>query len=133
MGVSQNPNTYSDVEQVFQAARAAGGAKYELPSRGDAVYWRTRAYTYRKLLGKLSASPLTPDIPGPTKWDDVKLTLEDKSVVIRFQGLTGKLHALDNDKPINVPEVQKKLIPLDADDPLLEAAQSLLGEIDDED
>lgn len=49
---------YSDVRQILDAVLSSGGGEYDLPSYGQAVHWRQRAYRFRKLFA---------EILGPTK------------------------------------------------------------------
>lgn len=96
MSLSKNINTYSDIEKVLRAARAAGGARYTLESEGKAHRWRQRAYMFRKLLiGQAMELALPGHIPT-TPYDTMRLTIEGPTVLIRFDmDLSGQLVTLD--------------------------------------
>lgn len=44
---------YADVRPILDEALASGGGRYTLPSHGEAVNWRHRAYRFRKLFATL--------------------------------------------------------------------------------
>lgn len=44
---------YNDVRQILDAALASGGGSFELPTYGQAVHWRQRAYKFRKLFAEI--------------------------------------------------------------------------------
>jgi hypothetical protein len=93
MPFSTNINTYSDVVSVLSAARAAGGAVYELPPKAMARNWVARAYYYRKLLVK-AARQRAGNLPGftpSTDWDDMRLEVTDTNVHITFREVVGVL------------------------------------------
>lgn len=96
MPMSRNINTYADVDRVLRAARKAGNARYELPTRGAAVNWRMRAYFYRKLLTDLARTRAgrVPGFMPTTDFDDMFVEVEPKpstAVKITFTRLPGKL------------------------------------------
>lgn len=135
MSTSLNLHTYTDVEQVLQAAREQGGAIYELTSHAQAVAFRRRVYTYRKLLGQQAAAlGPTPQFMAPTKWDDVSLEVRDTEVVIRFNYLKGQIKTLTGDEVGITTRTPKKLTPIvNPDDPLLLVGLELAKDIQDDD
>lgn len=46
---------YDDVRAVLDTALQSGGGALELPSYGQAVHWRQRAYKFRKLYAEILA------------------------------------------------------------------------------
>ncbi len=74
MPLSTNVHSYDDVRAVLDAALEAEGARYELPTPGQAVYWRARAYYFRSLLLKLAAERVAsaPGIAPSTPYDQMK-------------------------------------------------------------
>lgn len=130
MPLSTNVHSYDDIRVVLDAALEAGGARYELPDPGKAVYWRARAYYYRTLLLKLAAERLA-NVPGTapsTPYDHMKLSLEkgDNVVVIEFIKPQGKLTGLDG-KPL---AVKSQLVKADEDEEeLIREAERLAKEL----
>lgn len=55
---NQRLGLYTDVRAVLDAALAAGGGSVTLPTHGDAIHWRHRAYKFRKVYAE--TSPLSP-------------------------------------------------------------------------
>lgn len=52
---------FADVKEILDAALAANGGTYSLPTPGAAVHWRHRAYTFRKKFAEsLPANTLSP-------------------------------------------------------------------------
>jgi hypothetical protein len=52
---------FADVKEILDAALAANGGTYNLPTPGAAVHWRHRAYTFRKKFAEsLPANTLSP-------------------------------------------------------------------------
>jgi hypothetical protein len=47
---------YDDVRQILDAALASGGGSFDLPTHGQAMHWRQRAYKFRKLYAQTLAS-----------------------------------------------------------------------------
>lgn len=91
---------YPDIRQVFDAAIAAGGARYRLNNGGKATNWRQRAYYFRKLLwAELNTNNVGPPIPTPYEGIRITIDPEDSSVAIihvnsaqlhgEIEGLTG--------------------------------------------
>lgn len=79
-----SPSQFADVAAVLDAAIAAGGATYKLPSKGKAIRWRQRAYSLRTLLLKQDAARKAPGIAPTSPYDSMFLRLleSDPSVVI---------------------------------------------------
>lgn len=100
MSFPRNPNSYTDVVPVLQAARAQGGAIYTLTSPGEAVRWRAKAFFYRTLLAQI-ATARSGNPPGffpSTLWDDMVLTIIGNTVKIEFTGGSiGKLTSLSGE------------------------------------
>jgi hypothetical protein len=46
---NQRLGMYADLQPILDAALASGGGSYTLPTYGQAVHWRQRAYAFRKL------------------------------------------------------------------------------------
>lgn len=54
--MSKTPNRlgiYHDVQEILDAALAAGGGTYTCSTHGQAVHWRQRAYRFRKLFAEI--------------------------------------------------------------------------------
>lgn len=120
MPLSTSIHSYADVKQVLEAAHRAGGGRYRLSTRGEAVHWRSRAYKYRILLREqLAAGVLVPGYVPETPYDTMKLTLEENTVVIQFITPKGKLETLDGE-PIEAPKGAETV-----EDPLLAEAEAL--------
>jgi len=119
---------FTDVAQVLEAALAAGGARYVLSRRGEAVKFRHRCYAYRAALARLDGERKA-NMPGTapsTRFDTLvirigaKDTAEEATLLSEFNQPKGQILALDGKPlvPINRPS--------SADDPLLAEAQALL-------
>lgn len=122
MGKSRNPNTYSDVAAVLDAAIAAGGeAIYETSHYAEATRWRARAYQLRLLLRDLAAETLPPGMAPTTRFDHLLLTIDKKEptkVRISVRKPTGRLVTPEG-KPIEVAgprDVQRNPLQDDIDD-----------------
>lgn len=50
--MAKNPpiSGFADIKKILDAALEHKGGTYRLPTKGKAVWWRQRAYTFRKLL-----------------------------------------------------------------------------------
>lgn len=85
---------YNDVRLICDTAIARGGAKYQLPTKGKAVHWRQRAYTFRKLARVLAQKSL-PDIGliASTPYDRLEFVFDEDPtiVIIRYSELKGQL------------------------------------------
>lgn len=118
MPLSSNVHSYDDIRAVLDSAQAAGGARYELETPGQAIYWRARAYYFRKLLYNLAKERLegAPGMAPSTPYDRMKLTVEGCFVTIEFVKPQGKLTTLDGD-PLSFASVEE----VDEDELLAEA------------
>lgn len=115
---SKSLTMYHDVKLVLDAAIAAGGGVYTLPTHGKAVHWRQRAYNYRRLLRESKiASSIIPGLDPTTPYDTIELVITDRDscdVIIRQIQVKGVLRDAEG-KPINVtpsspaPEPQDEL------------------------
>lgn len=130
MSKSRNPNVYSDVAAVLDAAIAAGGdVIYQCKHYAEAYRWRARAYHLRILLRELAEEVTPPGIAATTKYDHIFLSIDTKlprdertQVHISFRKPTGVL--LKDGKEIAVTlnrDVQH--------DPLQEEMDALLGDL----
>lgn len=128
MGLSRNIHSYDDIRAVLDAALAEGGGRYTLATPGQAVYWRARAYYFRKLLYNLAEERLAnaPGMTPSTPYDQMKLTLEEGtgSVLIQFIKPQGTLTRLDG-TPI---ELRTKAEPDEEIDALVAEAERLAQE-----
>lgn len=85
MTKSKNPNVYSDVAAVLDAAIAAKQPTvYKTHHPAAAIAWRARAYQLRKLLLNLNAEVTPPGLAPTSKYDHVFLQIskEDPCCVI---------------------------------------------------
>lgn len=76
MTFTNNPNIYSDIKEVLDKAKAAGGGTYTLTSPSAAIHWRARAYHYRRLLYKMR---------GETPYDDLIVRIPKGSSVCNIE------------------------------------------------
>jgi len=86
---------YADLIPVLDAALASGGGSYALLSHGQAVHWRQRAYTFRKLYAET--------INANSKYDQLTLPrIEENSsvVVMRLRNPMGNFTPASNIVPI---------------------------------
>lgn len=56
MSTIKTIGNFADVRQVLDEALAHGGGTYRLPTRGKAIKWRQRAYTFRSRLREMEAA-----------------------------------------------------------------------------
>lgn len=99
---------YLAIQKVLDAAIAAGGATYALPTKGAAIHWRQRAYKFRQLAQKKS-------ITGSSPYDSLFLRIRDDEpnvVRIEFEELKGELRGPDG-KPIVIAEQPQTAPPHD--------------------
>lgn len=132
---SKNLNTYYDVSAVLTAARANGGAVYELPTPAAAKRWRFRAYAYRALLNESEQKrhALVPGYTPTTPWDDMYLTVEGSSIIIQFGTIRGVLRDMEGAEidhtaadPVHIEPTPPPVA--NPEDPLLSMALELVKE-----
>lgn len=127
MGLSTNINTYNDIRRVLDTVLAKGEvARYKTESRADAVRWRLRAYTFRKLLQR-QLNETAGTIPGyspSTPYDNMILRLDDTAVIIDMDGqaIPGELTD-ETGRPLSLLEADEAEV--DPNDPLLLEAMKL--------
>lgn len=71
---SKNLALFVDVQRVVEAALAAGGGQYRLPTSGAATHWRQRFNRFRALLAERDEKNRLDGQPGRSKYDDVSIT-----------------------------------------------------------
>lgn len=129
MPLSSNTASFAHIGPVLDAALAAGGGRYRLATKSQAIRWRAEAYHYRKLLEKEARARLIiPGLPVRTPYDTMLLTIEGSTVVIGRQAPKGVLTDTE-DQPLPLakprdPAVEEDELQLQAD----ELARQLLGE-----
>lgn len=128
--VGKTLSQFLDVIPVLDAAIAAGGGRYTLPTSGQAVNWRQRAYTLRSIMRKADQARHD-KIPGyspSTPYDGINLSIDGEAVVIKLLKIQGSLTSLDG-----VPVETKEIFTADQD-PLTnedqELVKSLIEELD---
>lgn len=130
MAQTSNTHEYADVKAVLDAALAAGGARYTLPTKSAAIRWRFRAYYYRDLLRKLENERLG-NLPGyraTTPYDGWAIRIEGTGekntphdVLIKIVAPLGNLKSLDG-TPLSIEQTQA---PAADDEALLAAVRAL--------
>lgn len=82
MSLSNNLETYQDVEKYLNMALANNGARFILTSAPAATRWRQRAYHYRKLVREANA--YAPDVMarGKSPWEGFVIRAEGNIVTI---------------------------------------------------
>lgn len=129
MPSAKNINNYNDVKAILDAAVAGGGGRYHLPTKGKAVHWRQRAYTFKNLAQRnAQATSTVPGYTPPTPYDELTFSLQAGAgdsfyVVIMIRQPEGHLETFE---PLR--EAPKPLPPGDIpdDDLLLAAARALI-------
>lgn len=121
--MSRAPRTigqFADVAAVLDTAIKMNGARYTLATPGQAVNWRQRAYTLRRLLQQqdAAAKAATPGATVTTKYDGIVLRLQENIVLIEVLKPTGILES--NDGKVVTPEAETTF------DPLLDEALDLI-------
>lgn len=105
---SRDLATYHDVEELLEQARLdPKGIQFDLGSKGSALRWRHRAYTFRKLLREQNAE-LIADLPGATaatKFDNLVIAVASATVTITKQPHPSNLRTL-NGEPLTITEVE---------------------------
>lgn len=118
--------SFSDIIPVLDAALRAGGARFELDSKGAAVRWVQRANQARKIRFELEVERLR-SIPGlapSTPWDSLMIIRDDHKVEIRVRKPMPTIFDLEgNPIQLDKPEVE-----VQGEDLLLEA-QKMLGDL----
>jgi hypothetical protein len=125
----KSPSQYSDVAKVLDAALAAGGGLYRLPTSGKAIRWRQRAYGLRKLLIEIDEKRKQGLAPAGSPYDTMILRIhESDPCVVRIETLQpeGELTTLGNAPMPALPTVTA-YDPID-DDPYLEEIKDLVKE-----
>lgn len=114
---------YEDVRAVLDAALKSGGGDYELPDYGKAVWWRQRAYTFRKLYADIQ-------YPTPSPYDTLSFKkVEEGGAVVKI--VVGQQRGIFRPANAPLPVLQTKEV-----DPLQAVADELarnLGLNPDED
>lgn len=136
MPMTKSLASYAPIRLRLEAARAAGGARFQPfsqttgePSKGVAVRWRQSAYTYRTLLTKadVAAHAAIPGYIPSTPWDDMILRIDPADptfVIIEFGTGDGAMLGLDG-KPITAaPSPTQSQSP----DALVDEALALVNE-----
>lgn len=124
---------YAGIRELLLRARAAGGIRFTpkhsvsgLPSRGTAINWKQKIYSYRKLLLQADAEGKPPGYTPKTEWDDLFVSFDKDSnetvLLIQFGIATaGDVESLDG-RPVPAAPVED----LPADDPVVAEALALL-------
>ncbi len=105
-------NAYQDIERVLSRLQALDTypATYTLRTRADAVRWRLRANTYRKLLrDNDEAENLLPRGQGTSPFDRLVFRLSGRAVLIDRDSEVGQLTV--GGKPVDLADA-----PADAGD-----------------
>ncbi len=111
---------FDDVRLILDAALASNGGEVELPTHGEAVHWRQRAYRFRKMFAE-TISAISPY----DKLSFPRIEEGSRKVIIKV-GVTNAIFTPANTTFTPVPE----------DDPVLQAALEVAkknGVLDDED
>ena len=111
---------YQDVREILDAALASGGGQVELPSHGQAVHWRHRAYKFRKIY----AETVDPQSP----YDRLTFRVVDadsSTVVIKSIGQPARFTPAEGQPPVVPQEL--------SGDGLFDLAQDLLKKIGETD
>lgn len=112
---------YDDVRAILDAAMQSGGGSLELPSYGQAVHWRQRAYKFRKLYAEILAQDKSLAMSPYDRLTLPKIALDDCTVVIRVREAIGTF--TPNREPYTPVDM-----PVIGDD-LLDAAKSIAKKI----
>lgn len=97
MSLPKNINRYRDVKRVLDSA-LPGPARYRLATPGKAMYWRQRAYQFRKLFIE-NAAVESGYIATP--YDNMKLTIDGCDVIIETEVPEGELYDAQG-RPIQI-------------------------------
>src|SRR5688500_6670677 len=107
----KSPAQFSDVASVLDAALAAGGGLYRLPTEKKAIRWRHRAYSLRALLQRLDHARKQHIEPGTSAYDQMILRIDERDpCVVRIETIKaeGQLTGLDS-RPL-APKQTTKLV-----------------------
>lgn len=88
---------YADVRQILDAALAAGGGTFTLPTHGAAVHWRQRAYKFRKLFAETVATSRMSDYDRLTM---PRIPPDSSTVIIRIRQVPGVFQPTGEATPI---------------------------------
>jgi hypothetical protein len=107
---------YADVREILDAALAAGGGEVELPTHGEAIHWRQRAYKFRKMYAELV------EINSP--YDQLSFRDPGAGAVIQIvaAGKAVKFRPAQGETPLaSAPEIN---------DPLFDIAKSIADKLE---
>lgn len=92
MSLSNNIETYRDIEGYLNQALMAGGLRLTLPSAGSAIRWRQRAYNFRKLYREImmetwgnASRPEDRAKAGKSPWDGWVVRAVENIITIEFE------------------------------------------------
>lgn len=123
MATKRTPDQYRDVRMVLDAIIANGGeGEYRLASRNAAIWWRQKAYAFRKLMRTLDAERKA-DMPG------VAASTPYETMVITLSKTDDCVLNIYTIKPRGVITVGGKVVDPEtpaSDDPLRAEADALL-------
>lgn len=125
MSLSKSLSDYADVKPILDRALAHRGGAYRLASHGQAVYWRQRAYKYRKLLRDLRGEARVAGQSPDTPYDGLVMDVEGDEVRFGWREPTGAFVA-----PTSEPATFADLVSPEhfEEDPLEAAARKLVEE-----
>lgn len=96
---------YEDIRAVLDEALRTGGGEYELADHGKAVWWRQRAYTFRKLYANTI-------YPKPSPYDTLsfkKVPPESATVVIASGQQRGVFRPANTLPPVTSEPVDSEM------------------------
>lgn len=129
MPLSTNLHSYDDVRAVLDAALSAGGGNYTLETSGQAIYWRARAYYFRKLLQNLEKERYegVPGMAASTPYDHLKLGLEKGSRTVTIEIM--KPQGILTDRAGNRLDIAMPVTTDEDEEALFEQAEQLKKEL----
>lgn len=105
MSLSNNLETYSDVEKWLNLAVANDGAKFVLTSGPAATRWRQRAYHYRKLVRDANSQTGRVELMNKSPWDGFVIRAEGNIIsIVREEDPVLSAMTLDG-VPLEAPEL----------------------------
>lgn len=113
---------YDDCRQILDAALQSGGGEFKLPTYGQAVHWRQRAYQFRKLYAQTLASDDSFSMSPYDRLTMPRIEEGTSTVVIRVREIIGEFKP--NREPSKASEVA---VPGDA---LFDVAKSIRDKIE---